>query len=326
MKGGDPKDDRAGKVFVLGSINRDFVLKVERRAEPGETLTDAGLDLHSGGKGANQAVAAARLGAEVAILGRVGDDEIGGPLLGSLQENGVDVRLVRRDRERATGSAFITVTPDGENAITVAPGANRGLSVEDVEAASGGIGGAAVVVAQLEIPPEVVERAAAIVAEAGGRMLVNFAPVRRGASRGLARGADPLVVNEHEASVLIGDGGEEVHDHGDALRAAPQLLALGAGSVVITLGGDGAVCAGEGELKCPQHFPAPEVGVVDTTGAGDAFVGALAARLSFGDTLPEAVRLAVLAGAFAVTREGAQGALPTPEDLEALGGPGEAGG
>ncbi|WP_205544202.1 ribokinase [Rubrobacter indicoceani] len=297
---------------MVGSINRDFVLKVERRARPGETLTDAALELHEGGKGANQAVAAARLGAEVSILGRIGEDEIGPPLLRSLEENGVDVKSVSRDPERATGSAFIAVTPDGENSITVAPGANRGLSVADVEAARERIEAAAVVVAQLEIPPEVVEQTAGIVRESGGRMLLNFAPARRAASPGLVRGADPLVVNEIEAGILLGDP-ERVADPEAAMEAAPELLALGAGSVVITLGGAGAVCAAEN--FGPEHVPAPEVEVVDTTGAGDAFVGALAARLSFGDTFRDAVGLAVLAGSAAVTGAGAQGALPTPEQL-----------
>lgn len=292
-------------MFVIGSINRDFVLKVERRARPGETLTDAVLNLHDGGKGANQAVAAARSGAEVAILGRIGDDEIGGPLLRSLEENGVDVRLVSRDPDRATGSAFITVTPDGENAITVAPGANRGLSVDDVDAAKGRIENSAVVVAQLEIPPEAVGRAAEIVAGSGGRMLLNFAPARKAASGTLVRGADPLVVNEIEAGILLGDP-ERITDREAALDAAPELISLGAKSAVITLAAEGAVLVAEGED--PEHFPAPKVEVVDTTGAGDAFVGALAASLALGDSLQEATRRAITAGAEATTCEGAQGA------------------
>src|SRR5919206_1756760 len=134
------------EVFVLGSINQDFVLKVERRPEPGETVTDAELSTGNGGKGANQAAAAALLGASVVMLGRVGDDEFGGPLVRALEEKGIDASLVERAPDTATGAAFITVTPDGENAITVAPGANRSLTEQDVDAASSTIGDATVLV------------------------------------------------------------------------------------------------------------------------------------------------------------------------------------
>src|SRR5918992_2496127 len=163
-------------VFVLGSINQDFVLKVERRPQPGETVTNAELSTHNGGKGANQAAAAARLGASVAILGRVGDDEFGEPLVEALEEKGIDTSLVERASDASTGAAFITVTPDGENAITVAPGANRSLTPKDVESASGAIGGARVLVAQMEIPVQTVLRAVEVAAKRGTRALVNLAP------------------------------------------------------------------------------------------------------------------------------------------------------
>ena len=299
-------------VFVLGSINQDFVLKVERRPEPGETVTNAELSTGNGGKGANQASAAALLGASVAFLGRVGDDEFGGPLVRALEEKGIDTSLIEAVPDRSTGAAFITVTPDGENAITVAPGANRSLTPEDVDAASGEIRGSAVTVAQMEIPPETVLRAVEVAGEAGGRALVNLAPHREVPPELLER-LDPLVVNEHEAAFLLGvpkvDGVE------GALDAAPKLLSLGPRSAVITVGENGAVFSDGGAA---EHLPAPKVEVVDTTGAGDAFVGALATRLARGDSLGEAVAYAVRAGAAAVTREGAQGALPTPEVVEAL--------
>lgn len=300
------------QVLIVGSVNRDVVLKVARRPAPGETVTDAEMSLHGGGKGANQAVAAARLGARVAMIGRVGDDSLGESLLASMKDRGVEVSRVKRTNEAATGVAVITVTPDGENAITVAPGANRRLTTDDVEAASEAFRNAEVVVAQMEIPPEVVERASEIARNAGARMLLNFAPARSEAPPSLLEGLDPLVVNEHEAAFLLG---KKVSDVDTALSAAGELLALGPRSVVVTLGPDGAVCASEDSLK---RFRSPRVDVKDTTGAGDAFVGALAARLAAGDGLPEAVSYAVLAGAVAVTGVGAQEALPTPEDVAGM--------
>src|SRR5215212_7323298 len=290
-------------VFVVGSMNRDFVLGVERRPEPGETVTDARLATHNGGKGANQAAAAALLGASVAFLGRVGDDGFGGPLVSSLTDKGVDTNLVQEVPGSSTGAAFITVTPDGENAITVAPGANRRLTAEDVDDASEPIGEAKVLVAQMEIPPEVVLRAVEAAAENGTRALVNLAPPFE-VPRRLLEKLDPLVVNEHEAAFLLG---EKVEGVDGALSAASELLALGPKSVVVTVGKSGAVFS-DGEST--EHLPAPEVDVVDTTGAGDAFVGALAVSLAGDDSLRDAVAYAVRAGAAAVTQEGAQGALP----------------
>jgi ribokinase len=298
-------------VFVLGSINQDFVLKVERRPEPGETVTDAELSTHNGGKGANQAAAAALLGASVAFLGRVGDDEFGEPLVQALEEKGIDTILIKPASGTPTGAAFITVTPDGENAITVAPGANRSLTPGDVEAAADEIGEAGVFVAQMEVPVQAVLRAVEVAAEKGTRALVNLAPTFE-VPRELLEKLDPLVVNEHEAAFLLG---REVEGVKGALSAAPELLTSGPRSAVITIGEDGAVLA-DGESV--EHLPAPEVDVVDTTGAGDAFVGALATQIARGASLQEAVAYAVRAGAAAVTKEGAQGALPTPDVVEAL--------
>ena len=298
-------------VFVVGSINQDFVLKVERRPSPGETVTNAELSTHNGGKGANQAAAAAMLGASVTFLGRIGDDEFGNPLLQALSEKSVDTSFVEGASGVRTGAAFITVTPDGENAITVAPGANRSLSPSDVDAAASEIGTANVLVAQMEILPKTVLRAAEVADQSGTRIVLNLAPPRE-IPRELLERLDPLVVNEHEAAFLLGEKVEGI----DGVREAlPRLLDLGPKSVVVTLGSEGALVA-EGETI--SHFAAPGVEVVDTTGAGDAFVGALAARLDAGDTLEDAAVYAVRAGAAAVTKEGAQNALPTPEELEKL--------
>ena len=296
------------EVFVVGSINQDFVLKVERRPKPGETVTDAVLSTHNGGKGANQAAAAALLGGSVALLGRVGDDGFGGPLVRALEEKGVDTALIEEAPDSSTGTAFITVTEDGENSIMVAPGANRRLTPEDVDAARGSIAGAAALVAQMEVPRECVARAVEVAGEVGTRAILNLAPPFR-VPPAVLEGLDPLVVNEHEAAFLLDEGVEGVEG---ALAAASRLVALGPKSAVVTVGADGAVLA-VGEDA--GHVPAPEADVVDTTGAGDAFVGALALRLARGASLEEAVSYAVRAGSAAVTREGAQGALPTPDVL-----------
>jgi ribokinase len=293
-------------VFVLGSINRDFVLAVERRAQPGETITDAVLSLYDGGKGANQAAAAARLGASVKLLGCVGDDGLSEPLVAALEEKGVDVSLVRTAKGTHTGSAFITLTPDGENAITVAPGANRELAPEDVEAAGEEIGACGVFVAQMEVPVECVARGVEVALERGARPLLNLAPARE-LPEGVLRGLDPLVVNEHEAAFLLGERVEGVES---AKNAAARLLSMGPLSAVITLGSAGAVFARGDETG---HLPAPETSVVDTTGAGDAFVGALAVMLSRGRSMHDAVAYAVRVGAAAVAVDGAQG-FEVPEE------------
>ncbi len=298
-------------IFVVGSINQDFVLKVERRPEPGETVTNAGLSLHNGGKGANQAAAAALLGAAVAMLGCVGDDGLGGPLVEALEEKGVDTSLVKSVEGESTGAAFITVTPDGENAITVAPGANRRVHPEDVDGASEAIGEARILIAQMEVSPNTVAQAVEAAAAGETRALVNLAPPMELPGETLGK-LDPLVVNEHEAAFLLGRRVEGVEG---ALSAAPDLLSLGPRSAIITLGADGAVYA---DGKNVEHVPAPAVEVMDTTGAGDAFVGALAVKLAGDASLEEAVSYAVQAGAAAVTKEGAQGALPIPEKVEGL--------
>ena len=298
-------------VFIVGSINQDFVLSVDRRPQPGETVTEAQLSKSSGGKGANQAAAAALLGASVKFLGRVGDDGFGEPLVEALADKGVDTSLIEASPDSSTGTAFITVTPDGENAITVAPGANRTLSADDVDDASDAIGDARVLVAQMEVPPEVVLRAVEVAARQGTRALVNLAPTSE-VPRKLLEKLDHLVVNEHEAAFLLHGRVEGVQG---ALSAAPELLELGPKSAVITLGREGAVFS-DGEST--NHLPAPKVDAVDTTGAGDAFVGALVAKIAQELPLNDAVAYAVRAGAAAVTRKGAQGALPTPESVKAM--------
>jgi ribokinase len=299
------------EIFVVGSINQDFVLRTERRPRPGETVTGAVLSLHAGGKGANQAVAAALLRGSVALLGRVGDDPFGADLLRALHSAGVDTSHVQTIPDAATGAAIVTVTPDGENSIVVAPGANAHVRATDVEAARAAIQTAKVLVLQLELPLEAVQRAAKVAGEGATRVVLNLAPMRK-VPTSLLELANPLVVNKHEAGALLG---AQVRGVADAQDAARELLGIGPASVVVTLGGNGAVVAGDGSL---HHVPAPTVPVVDTTGAGDAFVGALATRLASGASLSEAVVCGVRAGAAAVSKEGAQSSLPTPDVLAAL--------
>jgi ribokinase len=311
---GERRGDLA-RVFVVGSINQDFVLRVERRPAPGETVTDAELSLFPGGKGANQAIAAARLGAEVMMFGRVGEDAFGRDLVKNLRDNSVDTSRIEAIPDAPTGSAFITVTPDGENAIVVSPGANRRFGPKEVETASQDLKRTCMLVAQLEVDVDAVETAARIVADSGGRFLLNLAPPRQ-VSEAMLRRCDPLVLNEHEAQFLLGDNAE------DSEESARKILELGPESVVVTLGAAGAILVTK---EITQHYPAPEVEAVDTTGAGDAFVGALAAKLSKGTPLEESVPYAVLAGAVAVAHEGAQGSLPTSDEIEKLSDAGPVG-
>ncbi len=296
-------------VFVVGSINTDLIVTVERRPKPGETLAGSDLTTAPGGKGGNQASAIGRLGGRAALLARVGNDERGAALRASLRANDVDDRYLLSTPENATGSAIITITPDGENTIVVSRGANARVSIADVDAAAGDLRASKVVLAQLELPLDVVAHALSLAARSGARAILNAAPAHA-LPRDLLALLDPLVVNEHEAGALLE---ENVTAEGanDALRA---LAALGARSVVITLGAEGAAsldAAGEA-----ARARAPRTEVVDTTGAGDAFAGALALELARGVQLSGAVELAVRAGSFAVRKYGAQASLPARTDLD----------
>lgn len=299
-----------GAVVVVGSVNVDYVLHVSRRPEGGETVAAARLELHPGGKGANQSVAVARLGAGVELIARVGDDAAGRGRVAELRAEGVGVALVSPTSGVPTGTAVILLTPDGENSIVVAPGANAALRAEDLDVGGGALDDAAVVLMQLEVPLAVVARAAELAGPAT-TVVLNAAPYRELPPELLAR-VDVLVVNQSEAGALVGRRVEGV----EAARAvAAECRRLGPRAVVVTLGAEGAVAAGDGlEL----HVPAPPTEVVDTTGAGDAFVGALAARLAAGRPLEDAVRVGVRVGSATAAHLGATPQLP-PELLAELG-------
>ncbi|MFG3205420.1 ribokinase [Streptomyces sp. NPDC048192] len=295
-------------LLVVGSANADLVIDVERRPAAGETVLGGDLAVHPGGKGANQAVAAARLGADTALLARVGDDAHGRLLLDSLRAAGVDTVGVLVG-EAPTGVALITVDPSGDNSIVVSPGANARLAPADVRTAVSLFLASRVVSTQLEIPLETVVEVVRNLAP-GSRLVLNPSPPRPLPTEVLAA-CDPLIVNEHEARVILGDAcvSEDPEDW------ARLLLAKGPRSVVVTLGADGAlVCDSSGVARVASV----KVDAVDTTGAGDAFTAALAWRLATGADLADAAAYAARVGAAAVTRRGAQDSYPTPEDVEAL--------
>ncbi|MFI0372321.1 ribokinase [Actinomadura sp. 1N219] len=294
-------------VVVVGSVNADLVVGVDRRPAPGETVLGSDLATHPGGKGANQAVAAARLGGRAGLVGRVGGDGHGELLRGALAADGVGLAHLATTPDAPTGVALITVGPDGDNSIIVSPGANARLGPDDVAAARAMIAGAAVVSFQLEVPLPAVLAAARVAADAGGRIVLNLSPPAPVPDELLAL-CDPLVVNEHEAAYLLGEDGD-----GDPRAMAAALVRSGPRSAVVTLGADGVVIA-DG-AAAPVRIASPKADAVDTTGAGDAFTAALCLRLARGDSLPDAARYAARAGAAAVRKAGAQSSFPTPEEL-----------
>jgi len=301
------------RVVVLGSLNMDLVVPLSRLPRSGETVIGDRLQRFPGGKGANQAVAAARLGAEVAMVGRVGQDSFGDELLSNLMSDGVVTEGVERDPNEPTGAALILVEEGGENMIAVARGAGRVVGDADVARATRALQEGDVLLLQLEIPLAAVAAAARAAKTAGARVILNAAPAAPLPASLLGQ-LEVLVVNELEAEPLLG---RAAADPEDAEQAARTAVALGAQAAVVTLGAAGAVLA-QGES---MHRVEPQrVLAVDATGAGDAFVGALAAALAAGAALIQAAELAGAAGAAAVTKPGAQASLPRPEDLRRLFG------
>ncbi|MFF0106995.1 ribokinase [Streptomyces hirsutus] len=295
-------------LLVVGSANADLVIGVERRPDAGETVLGSDLVVHPGGKGANQAVAAARLGARTALLARVGDDAHGRLLLDSQRAAGVDTAGVLVGGA-PTGVALITVDPSGDNSIVVSPGANGRLTPDDVRAAGSLLQAARVVSAQLEIPLETVGEVVRSLAP-DSRLVLNPSPPQPLPDEVLAA-CDPLILNEHEAKVILGEAyaGEKPEDW------ARLLLAKGPRSVVVTLGGEGALVASSEGVS---RIPAVKVRAVDTTGAGDSFTAALAWRLGLGESLSDAAAYAARVGAATATREGAQVSFPTAQEVAAL--------
>lgn len=285
-------------VVVVGSVNADFVLTVDHRPAPGETIAASTCATLPGGKGANQAVAAARRGARVGLVAKVGSDALGDQRLGELRGEGIDLTHTTT-ADAPTGLAFVSVSSDGENAIVLSPGANAALGALDVEAARDALMSASVVVCQLEVPTESVTRAISI-ASGTATVVLNAAPFRE-LDPDLLGLVDVLVVNRVEAEGLAGTY------RGDAAGLARHLRSLGPRAVVITLGKEGAVLCDDDGV---DRLPAPKVDVVDTTGAGDACVGALAASLAGGADLRDAVMSGVIAGSNTVAHLGASPEIP----------------
>lgn len=304
----------AEAIVVVGSINVDLIVGVDRWLDPGETVLGRSFDVSPGGKGANQAAAAARLGGSVAMIGAVGDDEYRATALRGLTDAGVRLDAVTRAAEARTGVALITVGPGGDNTIVVIAGANALMGADAVAARAELIGAAAVVVVQGEIPRDGVEAAAALTR---GRLIVNLAPAVA-IDPQVVRRADPLVVNEHEgAAALALLGGEPDPDEPDPEAAIVRgLLAAGVASAVVTRGERGCVVGSrgpDGAVRVDAVAALP-VTAVDTTGAGDAFVGAIAVALTRGDGLEAAARFATRVAAYSVQRAGAQTSYPDGAD------------
>lgn len=294
------------RVVIVGSINVDYLTTVERHPRPGETVAGHGTQILPGGKGANQAVAAARLGADTALIGSVGPDPSAAVAVAKLRAAGVDISgLVTT--ETATGTAFVTVDGRGENTIVVIAGANACTDADAVLEHRDAIAGAGILVVQGEIPPSGTETAISL---ATGRVVLNLAPVIALAPETIQT-ADPLVVNEHEAALVLHQLNPTMGIPTDHEELTAALAAAGPRSVVLTRGALGALYTDGGSIRTVS---APKVAAIDTTGAGDAFVGALSAGLAMGASLGEAVELASRVGAYSVQRRGAQPSYPTAAD------------
>ncbi|GAB3603455.1 ribokinase [Microbacterium aureliae] len=292
-----------GRVVVLGSANMDLVVRQPRWVRPGETMFGSHFSTGPGGKGLNQAVAAARAGADVAFIGAVGSDDFGARLADGLAAEGVDTTALRRVGA-ATGIAQITVTDDGENAIVVVPGANAESALSDADRAA--IDGASHLVVQLERPHALLRTALAYARDRGVTTVLTPAPVAD-ESRELIGLADILLPNEREAMELSGEATAE---------AAANSLSRSAGTVVVTLGERGALVAQGGAVVATVQ--PRRVKAVDTTAAGDTFVGVLVAWLSSGEDFAAALDAATAAAAIAVTRTGAADSMPARDEIDAL--------
>lgn len=298
-----------GALLTAGSINTDMVVRVTRAPQAGETVTGTSFAMFGGGKGANQTLAAARSGATVSMLGALGNDAFGDARLADLERDGVDVASIRRIDEVASGVALITIESGGENRIAYVPGATGSITPDHVVEALERVRPTTILMT-LELPQDslltLIERGRAF----GATIIVNATP-EPGNFRDAVAGADTLIVNESETRELIGWSGTQT----DWEAAAVRLTTLGPHNIIITLGAAGALVYSE---KGAQLLPPPKVSVVDTTGAGDAFCGAFAAKIAEGARIEAAARAGVVAGALATTVEGAQPSQPTREQIEAI--------
>jgi ribokinase len=299
-------------ILVFGSINLDLVARAPRLPIAGETLLGSSFTTTPGGKGANQAVAAARLGVPTTLVGRVGADDFGRSLLAAVQTAGVNSDAVQIDPTTPSGVALITVSAAGENQILVIPGANGQINDSDVEGLLSLLPPAQVLLLQLEIPLAIVQKAARAARQSGVLVILDPAPAPSESLAELYPWVDILTPNEVEASQLVGF---PVQDRPSAERAAIALRQKGVATVIVKLGAEGAVCATADRL---DYFPPFSVDVVDTVAAGDAFAGGLATALVEGKSLPQAILWGCATGALATTQSGAQSAMPDRATLIAF--------
>lgn len=302
------------KVVVIGSLNMDLVTRAPRLPRGGETLIGQSFATVSGGKGANQAVAAARLGAQVSMVGCVGSDAYGEALREALLAEQIDCQAVSTV-EDSSGVALIVVDDNSQNAIVIVAGANGALTPEVIDRFDAVLQAADVIICQLEVPDATVGHALKRGRELGKTVILNPAPASRPLPADWYASIDYLIPNESEASAL---SGLPVDSLSTAETAATRLIAMGAGKVIITLGAQGSLLANGTRL---EYFPAAKVKAVDTTAAGDTFVGGFAAALAAGKSEAEAIRFGQVAAALSVTRAGAQPSIPTLSDVQAFKAP-----
>lgn len=298
------------KVVIVGSLNMDLVTRAPRLPKGGETLAGHSFVTVPGGKGANQAVAAARLGASVAMVGCVGDDAYGEQLRAALLAEGIDCQAVTRVAGESTGVALIVVDDSSQNAIVIVAGGNGHVTAEVVDGFDALLAQAEVIICQLEVPlatvGHVLKRGKAL----GKTVILNPAPASGPLPAEWYAWIDYLIPNESEATALTGLPVDSV---ATAQAAAKALLASGVGKVIVTLGEQGTLFADAGRS---EHFPAPKVKPVDTTAAGDTFVGGFAAALAEGQSEADAIRFGQIAAALSVTRSGAQPSIPTVAEVQ----------
>jgi ribokinase len=295
-------------IVVIGSSNTDMIIQVPRIPKPGETILGGKFSMAAGGKGANQAVAAARAGGKVTFIARIGQDIFGEEALAGFKKDGINTDYIIRDREAPSGIAEIFVADDGENSIAVASGANMNLIPEDVYTAEKVIKEADIVLMQLEIPLNIVQLASEMVHQAGGKVILNPAPAKPLPDE-LYKNLSLLTPNESEAELLTGI---KVTDENSAVNTVKVMLERGIQTIVLTLGSKGALIASHGTTDVISGYP---VKAVDTTAAGDVFNGALAVALAEGKSLKESVQFANAAAALSVTQLGAQPSAPKREAI-----------
>ena len=297
-------------IVVVGSLNMDLVVRISQIPRPGETLLGGVFNTFPGGKGANQAVAAARLGAQVTMIGCVGGDAFGKEMLNTLVVEGIDTTHVLARGEFATGVALIQVDEKGQNSIAVASGANFQLTSADVEKAMQSIGNFDVLVMPLETPLETIYTAAKIASLRGAKVLLNPAPAQI-LDEDLLELVDVLLPNEHEVALMVGL--PPLQSAADARMAAEKLLSRGTKNLLVTMGSQGEILF---DGKTESNISAYPTQAVDTTAAGDCFVGALAVGISEGKSIVASAEFASAAAAISVTRNGAQPSLPHREEVE----------